>query len=65
MLDMGDTDVQNPTTPLILNLIDAIRTICDEFGSGFILTMAPETFFIQTGYNTYGGFGGDSRAGVQ
>lgn len=54
-LGAGDTDFKNPTTPAIVNMIDAIRTICNSFGSNFMLTMAPETAYVQGGYLSYGG----------
>ncbi|MCX7745869.1 MAG: glycosyl hydrolase family 18 protein [Clostridia bacterium] len=54
----GDTDLKNPKTPVIVNLISALRTITDRFGSKCMLTMAPETFYVQLGYTTYGGNGG-------
>lgn len=54
-LNGGDTDFRNPTTPAIVNLNSAIRTICNRFGSGFVLSMAPETAYVQGGYNAYGG----------
>lgn len=65
-LNQGDTDINNPTTPVITNLISAIRTIHNHFGNSFILTMAPETFFVQVGYTYYGGNGNgiDNRAGA-
>jgi len=64
-LDAGDTDVKKPTTPLIVNLIAALRTIQQKVGPSFVLTMAPETFFVQVGYMSYGGKGsGDPRAGA-
>lgn len=64
-LNTGDIDINNPTTPVITNLISAIRQIQQHFGSDFILTMAPETFFVQVGYTYYGGFGNvDNRAGA-
>ncbi|MEV4464687.1 cellulose binding domain-containing protein [Micromonospora echinofusca] len=65
-LDAGDTDFRNPTTPVIVNLISAIRTLKQRYGAGFVLTMAPETFFVQLGYQFYGSgpWGGqDPRAG--
>ncbi|TQL75554.1 chitinase [Stackebrandtia endophytica] len=63
-LDAGDTDFRNPTTPVIVNLIDALQTLSDRYGPDFVLTMAPETFFVQTGHMVYGGSGGgDNRAG--
>jgi chitinase len=53
-LDPGDTDFQNPTTPVIVNLIWALRELKQRHGAGFVLTMAPETFFVQLGYQFYG-----------
>ena len=66
-LNPGDTDFRNPTTPVIVNLISALRTLKQRYGVGFVLTMAPETFFVQLGYQYYGSgpFGGqDPRAGA-
>ncbi len=51
----GDTDFKNPTSPKIVNLINASRTILSQFGSDFILSMAPETLFVQGGFSSYGG----------
>lgn len=66
ILNPGDTDFTNPTTPVIVNTISAIRSIRNRYGSNFILTMAPETFFVQLGYSFYGGTcsGCDTRAGA-
>ncbi|MFG3258857.1 chitinase [Streptomyces sp. NPDC048172] len=65
-LDSGDTDFKNPKTPVIVNLISALKTLKAKYGSGFTLTMAPETFFVQLGYQNYGPgpWGGDPRAGA-
>ncbi|MDR0267205.1 chitinase [Paenibacillus sp.] len=66
-LDAGDSDFKNPTTPVIVNLISALRTMNDHFGTDkFYLTMAPETFFVQLGYSFYGGscISCDNRAGA-
>jgi chitinase len=64
-LNAGDTDFRNPTTPVIVNLISALRTLKSRYGSDFVLTMAPETFFVQVGYQFYGGAGGgDNRTGA-
>ncbi|WP_149100658.1 glycosyl hydrolase family 18 protein [Actinoplanes teichomyceticus] len=66
-LNTGDTDFKNPTTPVIVNLISAIRSLKARYGAGFVLTMAPETFFVQLGYQYYGSgpWGGqDPRAGA-
>ncbi|WP_224365521.1 fibronectin type III domain-containing protein [Hyalangium versicolor] len=66
VLNPGDADFKNPTTPVIVNLISAIRSLRNNFGSKFMLTMAPETFFVQLGYSFYGGTcsGCDTRAGA-
>jgi chitinase len=57
-LNGGDTDFRNPTTPKIRNLISATRAIADHFGPDFILSMAPETFFVQVGFQVYGNSAG-------
>ncbi|HEV2779302.1 MAG TPA: glycoside hydrolase family 18 protein [Actinophytocola sp.] len=63
-LNPGDTDFRNPTTPVIVNLISALRSLKARYGARFVLTMAPETFFVQVGYQFYGGAGGgDNRTG--
>ncbi|WP_374020120.1 glycosyl hydrolase family 18 protein [Paenibacillus thiaminolyticus] len=65
-LNQGDTDLERPTTPAVIHLIEALRAIHDHFGGEFLLTMAPETFFVQVGYTNYGAgqWGGDRRAGA-
>jgi chitinase len=65
-LNTGDTDFRSPTTPVVVNLIQAVKTLKAKYGPRFILTMAPETFFVQLGYQFYGSgpWGGqDPRAG--
>ena len=57
-LEPGDTDFRNPRTPRIRNLIQACRDIASAFGSGFLLTMAPETAYVQGGFSQYGGIWG-------
>jgi chitinase len=66
ILNAGDSDFTAPTTPVIVNTISAIRSVRSAYGSNFILTMAPETFFVQLGYSFYGGTcsGCDRRAGA-
>jgi len=54
VLNSGDTDFRNPTSPVITNLISAVREIRNGVGSGFVLSMAPETFFVQVGFDAYG-----------
>ncbi|MFG2113059.1 chitinase [Streptomyces sp. NPDC048718] len=66
-LQTGDTDFRSPTTAVVVNLIQAVKTLKARYGPGFILTMAPETFFVQLGYQYYGSgpWGGqDPRAGA-
>lgn len=65
-LDPGDSDFRNPTTPVIVNLIDATRQILTNCGADCMLTMAPETFFVQMGYSFYGGIAtaADPRTGA-
>ncbi len=54
--------IANPTDVKINNLIDAIKQIMNNFstatGKRLILTMAPETAFIQGGMSAYGGIWG-------
>ncbi|MEO8664002.1 MAG: glycosyl hydrolase family 18 protein [Ignavibacteria bacterium] len=54
--------IANPTDAKIINLIYAIRMIMDQFrilyGKKMILTMAPETAFVQGGMSAYGGIWG-------
>ena len=57
-MDSGDTDYKNPTTAVLTNLISALKTLKSKYGANFVLTMAPETFYVQTGYTNYGGNGG-------
>nr|Q05638.1 RecName: Full=Exochitinase 1; Flags: Precursor [Streptomyces olivaceoviridis]CAA50398.1 chitinase [Streptomyces olivaceoviridis] len=66
-LNADDTDFKNPKTPVIVNLIQALKTLKAKYGDDFVLTMAPETFFVQLGYQYYGTgkWGGqDPRAGA-
>ncbi|MGC4952259.1 chitinase [Actinomadura citrea] len=64
-LNAGDTDFRAPTTPVIVNLISALKSLKAEYGAEFVLTMAPETFFVQVGHQFYGGAGGgDNRTGA-
>lgn len=66
-LATGDTDFRSPTTPVIVNLISAVKSLKARYGDDFVLTMAPETFFVQLGHQYYGSgpWGGqDPRAGA-
>ncbi|MEV0182839.1 glycoside hydrolase family 18 protein [Streptomyces sp. NPDC050625] len=53
-LNANDTDFKNPTTPVVVNLISALKTLKARYGAKFVLSMAPETFFVQLGYQYYG-----------
>lgn len=66
-LDSGnDPDFKNPTTPVIVNTIAALKEIKAKYGEDFLLTFAPETFFVQHGHRFYGGINSlvDSRVGA-
>lgn len=65
-INSGDNDFRSPTTPVVVNLIGALQDLTTHYGSKFVLTMAPETFFVQLGYSYYGGTcsGCDTRAGA-
>jgi len=59
VLDPGDLDFRNPTTPKIQHLIQAIERVDNHFRQELILSVAPETVFVFGGYAKYGeGFGG-------
>jgi chitinase len=66
-LNTNDDDFRNPTTPVVYNLISALRTLQARYGSRFILTMAPETLLTQGGFKFWGSGqwnGADVRNGV-
>lgn len=54
--------IEAPTDPSILRMITAIHTIADLFevqhGRPMMLTMAPETAYVQGGMSAYGGIWG-------
>lgn len=52
-LEAGDTDFKNPKSPKVVHLISATRRILDKFGADFMLTMAPETAYVQGGIYAY------------
>jgi len=53
LLMPGDSDFRAPTSPRIVNLIDAVGRLLTHFGPDFVLTTAPETMFVQGGYGAY------------
>lgn len=56
-MNSGDT-IANPQTPAIVNLISATRSLKSQFGANFVLTMAPETAYVQGGLTTFAGIWG-------
>jgi chitinase len=54
-IDPGDTDFKHPTTPSIVNLIQALRQLHDHFGEKFMISLVPEGTQIPGGYPSYGG----------
>jgi len=56
------TTIANPTDVTIVNMIDAIKAILLNYknatGKKLLLTMAPETAFVQGGMSAYGGVWG-------
>lgn len=54
-LGAGDSDLKNPTTPTIVNMIKALKAVCGEFGPDFLLTMAPEIAYVHGGITAYAG----------
>jgi hypothetical protein len=64
--DQGnDQDIRTINSPRLKNMTTAIRTICESYGDDFILSWAPETFYVQLGYMYYAGINQycDQRAG--
>ena len=60
-LDAGDTDLQNPTTPKILNWIEAIREVhsyMESQGKDPVITITPEVAYVQGGLRSYSGIWG-------
>lgn len=52
VLNPGDTNFKSPTTPQITNLIAGIKDLSAKFGPGFVVSMAPETVYVQGGLGT-------------
>lgn len=44
--------------PKLKNVVDAFKEIKQFYGNQFILTCAPETFYVQVGHSTYSGIAG-------
>jgi len=59
VLAPGDLDFRRPTTPRIVNFIEAIRSLVSNYDRTFVLSASPETQFLTSGYKRYGGeYGG-------
>lgn len=59
VLDPGDTDFRNPTSPKILHMIEAVKALRKKHGENLLISAAPETQYVTAGYHQYGGaFGG-------
>lgn len=53
ILEPGDTDLKNPTTPQIVNFIKIIKDLVAIYGDEFIISMAPELSYVQGGNTGY------------
>lgn len=53
ILQPGDTDLDNPTTPQIVNFIKIIKELDQKYGQDFIVSMAPELAYVQGGNTGY------------
>lgn len=54
----SDSDINRPTTPAVVNLIAAVKSLKTRFGDDFMVTMAPETAYVQGGQVSYSGIWG-------
>ena len=61
----NDKDIRAINSPKLANMVSAIKTIVHSYGDDFILSWAPETFYMQMGYTYYAGINQycDARAG--
>lgn len=57
-LGAGDNNYQNPTTPVIKNLISAMKQLKAKYGSNFWISAAPEVAYVQGGITAYGNIWG-------
>ena len=60
-----DPNINEIKSTRLKNMVTAIRTIVHKYGDDFILSWAPETFYVQMGYTYYAGINQycDARAG--
>ncbi|MFC4334080.1 glycosyl hydrolase family 18 protein [Salininema proteolyticum] len=56
-LNRSDKDFENPTTPVIVNLIAALRQLVEDLGEDFTITMTPEVRSVQAAIEEYGASG--------
>ncbi len=54
----GDNDIFHPNSPDILHLISALHRLKRRFGARFLITLVPETQYVQGGLSAYGGLDG-------
>ena len=57
-LGAGDNNYQSPTTPVIKNLISAMKQLKAKYGSNFWISAAPEVAYVQGGITAYGNIWG-------
>ena len=57
-LEAGDTDINAPTSPLIVHFSSAVLQLSDHYGENFLISAAPETAYVQGGVSYYGGIWG-------
>lgn len=55
LINPGDTDFRNPTTPSIVNLVAAMHQLHQRFGPKFMVSEVPEAAQTQGGMRSYGG----------
>lgn len=53
ILQAGDNDLANPTTPQIVNFIKIVKDLVKKYGDDFIISMAPELSYVQGGNTGY------------
>ncbi len=55
LINPGDTNFRNPTTPSVVNLIAAMHQLREHFGPKFMIAEVPEAAQAQAGMQAYGG----------
>jgi chitinase len=54
-LQAGDRDLEHPTTPSVVHLLQGLRTLKQSFGPGFLISLVPEGTQLPAGFRSYGG----------